>query len=169
MTVARKKSKTKKQLSSRQNSSLENIADRALQEDSSASPFRAPITSQASILQITRQEHHSGPLPSSSELRGYANIDSSIPGRIIEMTEREQKHRHELETKDAEHQRAFIDQSLQAQTKFISRGQQFGLGLGLVSMGGGRRFRCLYGSASCSDRCFCCQPSFGYLSVHGKA
>ncbi|CAH1857492.1 DUF2335 domain-containing protein [Convivina intestini] len=49
-----------------------------------------------------QQFHYAGPLPPSNELRNYGNIDSSFPDRIVAMSEKQMKHRQELESKSAE-------------------------------------------------------------------
>jgi len=39
-----------------------------------------------------------GPLPPASEMKGYAEADSTLPMRIMEMAEAEQKARHKYKT-----------------------------------------------------------------------
>lgn len=44
------------------------------------------------------QQSHSGPLPSSREFRGYEVVLPGSANRLLEMAEREQQHRHSLES-----------------------------------------------------------------------
>ncbi len=42
--------------------------------------------------------HHSGPLPRAADLASYNDIDPTFAERIVQMAEREQRHRHSLPT-----------------------------------------------------------------------
>lgn len=47
---------------------------------------------------LIRTQHvlRSGPIPTPEEMKGYAEVDSSLPNRIMRMAEEEQKHQYEL-------------------------------------------------------------------------
>ena len=44
----------------------------------------------AKVIASLVAEHHSGPMPSSKELRAYKQIDSSLPNRMMTMAEKQQ-------------------------------------------------------------------------------
>ncbi|MGW4813236.1 DUF2335 domain-containing protein [Kitasatospora cineracea] len=45
-------------------------------------------------------ERHAGPLPSPSVLAGYEKVQAGLAERIVAMAEKEQEHRHSLESTD---------------------------------------------------------------------
>lgn len=47
---------------------------------------------------LIRTQHllRSGPIPTPEKLKGYSEVASSLPNRIMRMAEEEQKHQYEL-------------------------------------------------------------------------
>jgi uncharacterized membrane protein len=73
---------------------------------------------------IVQHSHHSGPLPSAREFRIYESVVPGAGNRIIALAEREQAHRHGLESK-----------VVTTELKFKGRGQWFALLALLASLG----------------------------------
>lgn len=48
-------------------------------------------------MMVSEERFHSGPIPSPDTLKGYADVDSSFPGRIFLMAEKQSNHRMDLE------------------------------------------------------------------------
>lgn len=70
------------------------------------------------IKQIIIAEHHKGPLPSSRQLAEYEKILPGLAERIVQMSEKEQTHRHHCD-----------DSFVKAQTLPPLRGQWFGVAI----------------------------------------
>lgn len=51
------------------------------------------------IISVMRQEYHRGPLPSPRQMKQYNDVLPGAAERIFQLTEREQAHRHNSETK----------------------------------------------------------------------
>lgn len=65
-------------------------------------PLGREVVQQGVMIGMAVSEQHSGPLPSPRQMREY---DATVPGaaeRIMQMAEREQQHRHEMQRLDAE-------------------------------------------------------------------
>ena len=58
--------------------------------------------SDAEIHTITASQYYSGPLPHPDIMKGYDELVPGAAERILSMTEKEQSHRHELETRMVE-------------------------------------------------------------------
>lgn len=85
----------------------------------------------AQVLQsvsYTRSVRHSGPLPTPSDLRQYDGIISNGAERIMQLAEREQMHRHELEKRE----QSLIERAEQHDFTVTTRGQRYGLAICLL-------------------------------------
>jgi len=56
-----------------------------------------PETLQATVSSIVSTVSVSGPLPDPRTLAGYKKVDASLPGKIVQMAQAEQAHRHEID------------------------------------------------------------------------
>ena len=75
---------------------------------------------------ITMEKSHSGPLPDPETLHHYNELIPNGAERIMQMTESQQKHRHELEMR-----------VIPSQLNQSRNGQWFGFLLGLIGLGCG--------------------------------
>lgn len=76
---------------------------------------------------------YSGPVPSPEVLKEYEQIAPGFAERLLSMAEQEQSHRHECE-------RRALEQNIenhQARSREISRGQHYGLAIGLTAITAG--------------------------------
>ncbi len=75
------------------------------------------------FLSITTQTSFSGPLPHPQILKGYENVLAGSADRILKMAEKQSQHRQDLEK-----------EIIPAQVKQSKRGQEFGLGIGVLGL-----------------------------------
>lgn len=87
------------------------------------------------LMSATYAQYTSGPLPSAAELERYKQVDSNLPGKIVEMAVNEQQHRHALETQEANFRETAITTEQNNRFVVTKTGQRFGLFAVLAVLG----------------------------------
>lgn len=77
---------------------------------------------------IARKQRFKGPLPPPGLLREYQAIDSGLPREILDLTKREQAHRHKMETGVLD----LENREFESKSKQVSRGQWLGFSVLIV-------------------------------------
>lgn len=89
-------------------------------------------------LSVTIQKVRSGPLPPPSEMEAFGRIDPSLPGRIMEMAEKEQALRHKITSEEMQFhkdgQQAQFEMSKSAQNAY-NRDSFIGLIFAFILLG----------------------------------
>lgn len=52
---------------------------------------------------VKLESYYSGPIPSPQHMQGYKNVQEDLPNRIMNLTEKEQSHQHQLQIQITEY------------------------------------------------------------------